>query len=362
MTDDVISLTKELIRFQTMHAHPEEIHRCMDFIQELLDDHQIHFQRLDHNYIPSLMVLPLPDKAPVTLMSHIDVVDGPDELFFPREENDRLYGRGSIDDKYAVAMSLHLFISHLKQARHNGKDQDALPFGLLITGDEEVGGCNGAKHALQQFQTDFCIALDGGSPNHIVLKEKGVIKLKLTCRGKTAHGARPWLGINAIETLIQDYQAMRSFFTLERPDHWHRTMNFGTIRAGTSHNQVPEFAEAVFDIRYTEDDDPDWLIDSIRQAVQGHLEVEMKEPLFHGGSSPYLSLLQQKLPHVAFGFEHGASDARFLSGYNIPGIVWGAEGEMSQHSEEEHVVISSVHEMYNVLDDFLAGLWKSNGV
>ena len=353
MTEDVISLTKELIRYKTMHAHPEEIHRCMDFIQELLDGHQVDYQRLDHNYIPSLLVLPHPGKTPITLMSHIDVVDGPDELFFPLEENGRLYGRGSIDDKYAVAMSLILFISHLQQARDNGLDQDSLPFGLLITGDEEVGGCNGAKHALRQFHTDFCIALDGGSPDKVVVKEKGVIKLKLICRGKTAHGARPWLGVNAIEGLIEDYQALRSYFIQDAPDHWHRTLNFGTIRAGTSHNQVPEFAEAVFDIRYTEDDDPDQLIASIRQAVKGQVEVEMKEPLFHGGFSEYLNLLQQKLPHIQFGFEHGASDARFLSEHNIPGIVWGAEGEMSQHSEEEHVVIQSIHQMYSILDEFL---------
>ncbi|MFO7802691.1 MAG: M20/M25/M40 family metallo-hydrolase [Desulfovermiculus sp.] len=354
MTADVVSLTKELIRFKTMHAHPEEIHRCMDFIQEYLTEHDIQFQRLQSNYVPSLFVLPSSGRTPITLMTHIDVVDGPDDLFFPYEENGRLYGRGSIDDKYAVAMSLVLLASHLEQARQNGLDQDSLPFGLLITGDEEVGGCNGAKYCLQHLDTDFCIALDGGSPEKIVIKEKGVIKLRLTCRGKTAHGARPWLGTNAIEGLIEDYQAMRTLFTQHSPNHWHRTLNFGTVRGGTSHNQVPELAEAVFDIRYTEDDDPDLLIDSIRQAVNGDLEVEMKEPLFHSGHSPYIDLLQQKLPHVQFGFEHGASDARYLSQHSIPGIVWGAEGEKSQHSENEHVVINSIHEMYAVLDQFLA--------
>jgi succinyl-diaminopimelate desuccinylase len=358
MTDDVISLTKELIRFKTMHAHPEEIHRCMDFIQEYLSEHEIHFQRLDHNYVPSLLVLPQSVKVPVTLMTHIDVVDGPDDLFFPYEENGRLFGRGSLDDKYAVAMSLQLFISHLELARQNGGEQDSLPFGLLITGDEEVGGCNGAKHSLQHFHTDFCIALDGGNPGKVVVKEKGVIKLKLICRGKTAHGARPWLGVNAIDALIEDYQILRTFFTEQRPDHWHKTLNFGAIQAGSSHNQVPELAEGVFDIRYTENDDPHELIHSIRQAVQGTLEVAMNEPLFHSGHSPYLDILQEMHPDLEFGFEHGASDARHLSEHHIPGIVWGAEGEMSQHSENEHVVISSVEKMYTVLDMFLRRVAK----
>jgi succinyl-diaminopimelate desuccinylase len=359
MTHDVISLTKELIRFKTMHANPEEIHRCMDFIQEYLTEHEVHFQRLNHDYVPSLLVLPQPDSAPLTLMTHIDVVDGPDDLFFPFEENGNLYGRGSIDDKYAVALALILFTSHLARVREAGLDQSAVPFGLLITGDEEAGGFNGAQFALQHFHTDFCIALDGGNPGMVVVKEKGVIKLRLTCRGKAAHGARPWLGINAIDALIQDYQSMRTLFpdlNHHASDHWHRTMNFGIIHAGSSHNQVPEFAEAVFDIRYTEDDEPDQLIASIRQAVQGDIAVEMKEPLFHSGNSPYLDMLQERLQNVTFGFEHGASDARFLSEHNIPGIVWGAEGEMSQHSESEHVVIESVHQMYAVLDDFLSQL------
>ncbi|WP_051564443.1 M20 family metallopeptidase [Desulfovermiculus halophilus] len=359
MTDDVISLTKELIRFKSMHAHPEEIHRCMDFIQEHLAEHQVYFQRIDHNYVPSLLVAPHSGNVPVTLMTHIDVVNGPDELFFPYEENGRLFGRGSIDDKYAVALSVILYISHLEQARQKGLDQDSLPFGLLITGDEEAGGCNGAKHALQHCTTDFCIALDGGSPDKVVVKEKGVIKLKLTSRGKTAHGARPWLGINAIDALIDDYQTIRSFFSQQTDDHWHRTLNFGTLRAGTSHNQVPETAEGVFDIRYTENDDPDELIASIRQAVRGTLEIEMNEPLFHSGDSPYITMLRELRPELQFGFEHGASDARHLSEHNIPGIVWGAEGEMSQHSENEHVVISSVHEMYAVLDEFLGHLTRN---
>ncbi|MCK7511835.1 MAG: hypothetical protein MZV70_52510 [Desulfobacterales bacterium] len=42
-------------------------------------------------------------------------------------------------------------------------------------------------------------------------KEKGIVRLKLVGRGKTAHGARPWLGENAIENLIADY------FTTQAP-------------------------------------------------------------------------------------------------------------------------------------------------
>ena len=79
-----------------------------------------------------------------------------------------------------------------------------MPFGIIITADEEIGGANGARQALKEIKAAFCVALDGGSLKKIVIKEKGIVRLKLVARGKTAHGARPWLGENAIEKLIED--------------------------------------------------------------------------------------------------------------------------------------------------------------
>jgi succinyl-diaminopimelate desuccinylase len=286
-------------------------------------------------------------------MAHIDVVEGSDDLFVPRIEDGNLYGRGSLDDKYAVALSLVLLKASLEELRANGGDQGDLPFGILITGDEEVGGYNGAKNALKEMRADFCIALDGGGLKKIVIKEKGLLTLKLISRGKAAHGARPWLGENAIEKLIADYQKVKSFFLLSAPDHWHRTLNFSIFQAGKSHNQVPDHAEAVFDIRYTENDDINALIEKIQREIAGEILVEEKEPLFHGGDSPYLDLLLGIAKDTGVGFEHGASDARFLSGYGISGIVWGADGDETQHSEKEHVNIESVYALYRHLDRFL---------
>ncbi|MDH3828630.1 MAG: hypothetical protein OET21_14500, partial [Desulfobacterales bacterium] len=53
------------------------------------------------------------------------------------------------------------------------------------------------------------------------------------------------------------------------------------------------------------------------------------------------------------GFEHGASDARFLSAHGIKGIVWGADGDMSQHSADEHINIDSFYKLYDLLDTFI---------
>jgi succinyl-diaminopimelate desuccinylase len=350
---EIIELTKELIRFKTMHSKPEEIQRCASHIENYLKNNDIPYRRMDHNQIPSILVMPPNDYASILLMSHIDVVDAPDEMFEPVEKDGKIFGRGSIDDKYAAALSLVLIKNQLQRLKDTNRGQEDLAFGILITGDEEIGGADGVQMALKEIKIDFAIALDGGSIEKIVVKEKGIVQLKLIARGKSAHGARPWLGENAIENLIDDYMILKKYFDLSTPDHWHRTLNFGLIQAGESLNQVPDYAEALFDVRYTENDDMEDVVNQIRDKIRGELIVEKKEPLFMGGESPYVDLLLEISPKTAVGFEHGASDARFLSDHGINGIVWGANGDMSQHSADEHLNIDSGYELYRVLDEFM---------
>ena len=350
--EEIITLTQDLIGFKTTQSEPDEIQRCISFIEAYLNKCGAKYRRLDSNRIPSIIVMPENNAAPILLMSHIDVVDAPDDLFIPRLKENALYGRGSIDDKYAVALSLVFVKEYLQRLKKKGKSQNDLPFGVLITADEEIGGANGARHALPQIKAEFCIALDGGSLQKIVTKEKGIIKLKLVARGKTAHGARPWLGDNAIENLIDDFRVLRKSFELSAPDHWHRTLNFSFIKGGKASNQVPDYAEALFDIRYTENDDMEAIFQNIQDKIRGELIVERKEPLFQGGGSPYLDLLLDISKDTVVGVEHGASDARFLSAHGIEGIVWGADGDMSQHSADEHLNIDSVYKLYELLDTF----------
>jgi succinyl-diaminopimelate desuccinylase len=351
--EEVIELTKQLIRFKTMHSRPEEIRACAGYIENYLSQHGAVYRRLDRDGTPSILALPEYGSAPVLLMTHIDVVEAPEELFTPYEKGGKLYGRGSMDDKYAVALSMVLFKEHLAQNRREGRGQENLPFGILITGDEEVGGKRGAKEALKEMKAEFCIALDGGGLGKVVTKEKGIMRLKLISRGKSAHGARPWLGENAIEKLMADYSKIKVFFDLSHPEHWHRTINFSVIHAGRSANQVPDYAEALFDIRYTENDDMTQIVEEMKEHVQGELVVETMEPLFRGGDSAYLDLILSIARDTKVGFEHGASDARFLSDYSIKGIVWGADGDTSQHSQDEHVNLESVYELYRILNQFM---------
>jgi len=350
---EIIDLTKDLIRFKTVHSKPQEIKRCAAFIENYLNTLDLKYHRLDYANTPSLLVLPQNDFTPILLMSHIDVVDAPDELFNPLEKDRKLYGRGSLDDKYAVAMSLVLLKKHLQRLRRHDRGQNDLPFGVLITGDEEIGGFNGAKRALHKIQTDFCIVLDGGDLEKIVVKEKGVARVKFVSKGKASQGDRPWIGANAAEKLIDDFVALRTYFVKSVPEHRDRAVVINSMHTGESHHNIPEYAEASVEIRYSETDDMEQLFEKLRKKLRSEILIEAIEPFFPGGESPYLQLLLDISKKTGFGFEDGANDARFLSRLGIKGIIWGADGDRSRHSANEHVNIESVFELYRILDEFV---------
>ncbi len=353
--DEITSLTEDLIRFRTTHEHPAEIRRCADFVEAWLDRNGIPHERRDEEGLPTLTVLPRPDHAPVLLLSHLDVVDAPDALFEPLRRDGRLHGRGSIDDKYAVALSLILLRDRLRRLLRDGGGVHDLPLGLLITGDEEIGGFRGTGRALETLGADFAVVLDGGAPLHVVTQEKGILRIRLEHRGRAAHGSRPWLGQNAVEGLMEDLRRIQRFFPLpaEDPNHWHRTLNIGVVRGGTAPNQVPEHAEALLDVRYTETDDVSGLMAALREQVTGELVVTARAPVFTSGASPFLDRFLESLDGAVTVREHGGSDARFLPERGIPGVVWGADGGMSQHGLEEHVDLKSLGVVYDALDRFL---------
>jgi len=350
---EIIDLTKDLVQFKTMHSRPDEIHRCAAFIEQHLNTWDVTYRRFDYHNAPAILVLPQHGIAPLLLMTHIDVVDAPDKLFRPVIQDGKLYGRGCFDDKYAVALSLVLLKNNLQQLRRQGRGQKELPFGILITSDEEIGGFNGAKKTLVDIQTDFCIVLDGGNIEKIVVKEKGVARVKLICRVKVNSDSKPWQGKNAAEKLMDDISTWETYFVKSAPENPHRAVVRNPIRSETSRHGVPEFAEACLEIRYTESDDLEKMFNVMQKELHSDIVVEKVEPLFSGGESEHLKLLLEISERTRIGFEDGANDSRFLSQFGIKGIVWGADGNRSQHTPNEHVNIESVYELYALLDTFI---------
>lgn len=184
----------------------------------------------------------------------------------------------------------------------------------------------------------------------------------LTATGKAAHGARPWLGVNAIELLMADCMRLHALFPDLGGDHWHKTANLGKIRAGESMNQVPQTAKAWINIRFTENETPEELLRQIREVVTSDVELLGIVPVFASLPTPLTDRLVSLIPGAIQTREHGASDARYLMDHGIPGAIWGAEGFGTQHGPNECVSITSVENVAKTLSALVTELETAAGL
>ena len=98
----------------------------------------------------------------------------------------------------------------------------------------------------------------------------------------------------------------------------------------------------------------------MQSSVEGTVTEEDRAQIFISKQSRYLELLRSCIPGSSLEAEHGSSDARYLSGLDIDGVVWGADGRMSQHSDSERVLIPSIEFVYRCLLDFVKKVSSGN--
>ncbi|WP_339210704.1 M20 family metallopeptidase [Aeribacillus sp. FSL K6-8210] len=162
-------------------------------------------------------------------------------------KGNKLYGRGSTDMKSGVAsMIIALECLNKAQIPLNGELR------FVGTVGEEVD-CIGAKRVVEKGQIDDAAAIVIGEPtaNKIKIAHKGVLWLKISIFGKTAHGSMPSLGVNAIMGMNAFINELKDYsIPFESHDILgESTINIGTIHGGVSTNVVPDQCTIQLDIR-----------------------------------------------------------------------------------------------------------------
>ena len=88
---------------------------------------------------------------------------------------------------------------------------------MVFTADEESGGLGVRtlrdKGLLQDLSKVF---ITEPSDEEIGICEKGTLWLNVSIKGKSAHGSKPQLGINAIENLYEYIDKLKSTLDLKR--------------------------------------------------------------------------------------------------------------------------------------------------
>ncbi len=345
----LIKLTSNLVKFETVKGRPDELRRCIDYVQKQFPKH-IYITKGINKGKPYLIASVKKTKRPDLLfVCHLDVVEAEPEQFKPKLKGNRLYGRGAQDMKSGAAIAIQLL-----------KEEKEKNIAAMFTTDEEIGGENGVGFLVKKWKPKMVIAIEP-SKARIVTKHKGVLWIKLKAKGKSAHGSTPWEGDNSIDKLLDGYERVKRILKQKTRKKWQLTYNLGMIKGGDAFNKVPDEAEFGLDIRYTENDDLNKIIKKIRKIKNLKLKIIQKQPMLNTNEdSPEIKKLKKISERifrqkVDFFHQTGASDVRYFGSKGIAAINFGPLGK-NLHSKNEWVDLRSVEKIFLILKEYIRTL------
>lgn len=358
--NNLTDLASKLVRIQSTSDKPEQLKQAAQAVVDFLSDQpELIVKKYERNGKPSVVVLTQDTLEPdILFCGHLDVVPADEKMFEPVLKDGRLYGRGFCDMKSGAAVLLSLMKNFA---------QNPLPvsLGLMLTTDEEIGGQNGVGHLVNEigYRAKMVIAPDGGNgPDQVIVKNKGLLHLKLTAKGKKAHASRPWEGTNAIHLLLQELNNIRQLFPDLKQEEWTDTLSIGVIEGGQAVNQVADQASACLDIRLTEKTNPEEILSRIREAAPGcELEILARGDVsLTNPEHPFLKLykdvLKSKMSLDAdFRGTPGGNDGRYFTRFGIPVlIVRPLSGGL--HGPEEWLDAEGFKNYADLLEDYVIEL------
>lgn len=352
------TLLTRLVNFKTYSRDHAENRKALDWIADQIASTSLHVAIVEVGGFPSLIATTKPTRTPrLWLQAHLDVVPGSDAAFQTRVEGTKMVGRGTFDMKYAIA-------SYIKLAWELSPELARYDFGIMITTDEEIGGEHGVKALLDQgYHSGAAFLPDGGKDWQFVSASRGIWHLQATATGESQHGSRPWLGQNAIVSLMRFLEELLAVFPKEpcgQADHFHNSITVGTISGGKAVNQIPDSAEAQCDIRYVVEDH-EHIKDSVTQLLRKHPAIAVKTIAEGSGYrvdrenayfKTYERLLQTHGVVPSFEVTHGSSDARHFAAQGIPAIVLRPTGG-GHHSEYEWIDMRELERFHVILQEFV---------
>ncbi len=350
---DERALTERLIAYDTSTA--AGVVSATEFVRGWLEARDVPVGELELHGLPVLASVVGAERGPtVVLHGHIDVVPGHREQFKARVEGDRLYGRGAYDMKGGLAAMMG--------AVHELKDQKEVRVILVVVPDEESEDDVERATAFlvrRGYVGDFAIT---GEPTdlHIGIQAKGVLAMRLEVSGKAAHGARPWLGDNAVLKALDTFRAIESLpFARESSDLFDRpSLNLGRILGGDALNKVPDSCVIDVDVRYLPGQEPRDILTQVGELPDVRIVKHFaRAPAMVDRNNPFVRVLTECVTGfldkqaVSIGRD-GASDAISFITAGVPAVEFGPTGA-GHHGPDEWLSISSLAVYKRALIDFV---------
>ena len=222
----------------------------------------------------------------IILSGHTDVVPAPpkdwtSDPFIAREENNKIYGRGTSDMKGFIACTLAiapLFASKKLKS----------PIHFSYTFDEETG-CLGAPLILSDLKKrniNFSACIIGEPTNmKTITAHKGYNEYKTNFTGLSGHASNPESGVSAIEYAIlysnklmelrDELKKRNTKNILFSPSH--STLQIGKISGGMGANVIADQCSLEWEVRPVNKEDGDFITKNIDDFAKNILLPEMKK-------------------------------------------------------------------------------------
>ncbi|WP_374749765.1 ArgE/DapE family deacylase [Staphylococcus aureus] len=375
-----IQLLADIVELQTENNN--EIDVC-NYLKDLFDKYDIKSEILKVNEHRANFVAEIGSGSPILALSgHMDVVDAgnQDNWTYPpfqlTEKDDKLYGRGTTDMKGGL-MALVIALIELKE-------QNQLPQGtirLLATAGEEKEQ-EGAKLLADKGYLDDVDGLMIAEPtgSGIYYAHKGSMSCKVTATGKAVHSSVPFIGDNAIDTLLEFYNQFKEkyaelkkndtkqeldvapmFKSLIGKDISEEDANYASgltavcsiINGGKQFNSVPDEASLEFNVRPVPEYDNDF-IESFFQNIINNVDSNKLSLDIPSNHRPVTSDKNSKLittiKDVASSYVDkddifvsalvGATDASSFLGDNKDNVdlaIFGPGNPLMAHQIDEYI-------------------------
>jgi succinyl-diaminopimelate desuccinylase len=298
--DELVDLTRALIRFPTVNPPGEAYRPCAEFIGERLRARgfAVEYVRAagtpgDSEHYPRVNVIARRvGAAPgpcVHFNSHIDVVQrGGGWTLDPFDavvQDGRVYGRGACDMKGGLAASIIAVESLIDCG-------EKLPGALEISGtvDEESGGYGGVHYLAERGwfsppRVDHVIIPEPLNVDRVCIGHRGVWWAEIETHGRMAHGSMPFLGdcaVRHMHAVIERFErdlypklaARRTDMPVVPSGARHSTLNINSVHGGqaeTSGYPAPVVADScrmIIDRRLLIEESIDGVKDEMRQLLE----------------------------------------------------------------------------------------------
>ncbi len=303
-------------------------------------------------------------KQTILLAPHMDTVGADGTKFIPQRKNGRLYGRGACDTKGSVAAMLAA-VCELANEKSRPAETEIVFAGLL---DEEHAQLGSRALVQSKFKANLAIV---GEPTKlkVVTAHKGSLWLQLETRGKSAHGATPHLGKNAVHEMARIVEILETIYATQLKKKKHPllgtgTVNVGKIFGGSQPNIVPDACVIEIDRRTIPGETEKSVLQEIAALLAAKklaakissaklapalpLETDLKLPLVQ----QFLQCVKQVQP---IGVDYFC-DAAVLAAGGIPSVVFGPGDIAQAHTADEWISLAEVERAKNLLVRFFQSL------